>query len=164
MDLYDERESITAAARMATDAWQACYSLIHDAILDEGAGPVQWLNCWSNTPYTLPTCDFNALIGVDDFREVCLPSLVDQATRAGRCVFHLDGPNAARHAPTLAKTEAITAVQFTPGAGTESALAQLDMFKMLQAHGKPIVIATPRREVDAIVRALDPRGLVIWVE
>ena len=79
---------------------------------------IQWLGCWSPVPYTLPTCDFNYMISPAQFAEFCLPSLREQARRAGRCVFHLDGPGASRHAPALAAEPAITAIQYTPGAGT----------------------------------------------
>jgi hypothetical protein len=61
--------------------------------------------------------DFNYMIGPDDFVETCLPSLREQARRAGRCVLHVDGPGAANHAAAIAGAPEITAVQYTPGAG-----------------------------------------------
>jgi len=116
---------------------------------------------WSSVPYTLPTCDFCALIGPRDFVEVCLPSLAEQARRAGRCVFHLDGPQAARHALALAAEPAITAIQYTPGAGTPSAVAKLATLREIQKAGKPLYVICPKGEVEVLAGELDPRGLAL---
>lgn len=161
LDLIEHREEALTAADQVTRSWHEIFQALQAAILGEGAGVTQWLGCWSDTPHTVPTCDFNALIGEQDFREVCLPSLREQARLAGRCVFHLDGPQAARHAAALAQEPAITAVQYTPGAGTPSALAKLDLLRMLQSAGKPILVFCPLEEVDELADRLDPRGLAI---
>ena len=100
LDLFDHREAVMAAAMKIMAAWEPIYATVMDTVLDRGAGITQWLDCWSNRPFTIPTCDFNALLGKKDFAEVCLPSLVKQAEIAGRLLFHLDGPQAARtHRP-----------------------------------------------------------------
>lgn len=161
MDLYDEREAVKQAALEVVDAWHAAFEALHTAALDAGAGVIQWVGAWSSAPHTVPTCDFNALIGGDDFADVCLPSLRKQAGLAGRAVLHLDGPAAARHAVALAAEPHIQAIQYTPGAGTPSALAMLDMLRMLQRAGKPILVMCPAEEVEALAGALDPRGLAL---
>jgi len=92
-----------------------------------------------------------------------MPSLKEQARRAGLCVIHLDGPDAARHAESLAKDPDITAVQYTPGAGTPSALAKLELFKMIQQHGTPLFIECPVSEVRQLAQKLDPTGVAIRV-
>lgn len=125
------------------------------------AGITQWVSCWADSPFTVPTCDFNALIGLEDFREVCMPSLTEQARRAGLCVFHLDGPEAVHHAQALAEDPDITAVQYTPGASTSSALSMLPMFGMFQQHRVSLFIECPLTEVKQLAQELDPRGVAI---
>jgi hypothetical protein len=146
----------------ALDAWEQSFVLFYDAAMSCGTGLTTWLHAWSNEPYTVPTCDFNAMLSPKQFAEFCLPSLVEQARRAGRCLFHLDGPDAARHAEALAAEDAITAVQYTPGAGTPSAVEHLDMLRMLQSAGKPLLVFCPIEEVPALIDGLDPRGIVLW--
>ena len=163
LDLFESREEIKATARRVVDAWEQVYARAYETILARGAGPIQWVTSWSNTPYTLPTCDFNALIGPRDFQEICLPALADQARRAGRCVFHLDGPDAARHAKALGEDPDITAIQFTPGTGTPSALAQLPMFQMLQEHGKSLFLEVEAHEVRKLATKLSPRAVAYRV-
>ena len=161
MDLFDNREHILAAARAIMSAWGEMFATLSDAVLDAGAGTTQWLGCWSDRPYAVATCDFNALIGCEDFNEVCLPSLHDQALRSGRCIFHLDGYAAARHADALAADPAIHAIQFVPGAGTPSALPKIDMLRRIQAAGKPVIVTCLAEEVEALCDQLDPHGLAL---
>lgn len=162
-DLLDAREEILSAAEETVAVWEAVFTQMYDAVLSRGAGITQWVSAWANEPLTVPTCDFNALIGPDDFREVCMPSLTDQARRAGLCAFHLDGPDAARHAATLAADPDITALQYTPGAGTPSAAAQLPMLRMIQEHRKPLFIECPAGEVEQVLEELDPAGVALRV-
>ncbi|MDA0321623.1 MAG: hypothetical protein O2923_02755 [Verrucomicrobia bacterium] len=162
-DLMDHRTEITASAERLVGVWEPIFASLHDAVLARGAGIIQWLGAWSNQPYTLPTCDFNFMISPRDFEEVCMPSLSGQATRAGRCLFHLDGPGASRHAETLAGDASITAIQYTPGEARPSAVEKLEMLEMIQAHAKPVLIIAPAGEVERLTKTLDPRGLAILV-
>ncbi len=161
MDLLDHRERVKEAAMAVMPAWGEMFATLSDAVLDQGAGTTQWLGCWSERPYAVATCDFNALIGCDDFNETCLPALHDQALRSGRCVFHLDGYAASRHAEALAADDAIAAIQFVPGAGTPSALPKIGMLRRIQEAGKPVVISCLASEVEALCDQLDPRGLAL---
>jgi hypothetical protein len=160
-DLYDHRAEVIRAADALVDAWEIAYRESNAILAAAGAGMATWIGPVSRVPYTVPTCDFNYMIGPDDFVEICLPSLREQARRAGRCVLHVDGPGAANHAAAIAGTPEITAVQYTPGAGTPSALAKLDIFRCWQAAGKPVVVTCPKEEVPELVRQLDPRGLLL---
>lgn len=164
LDLYDQPERLAPAATRAVDAWETAFATAYETVTAAGAGVTSWLHAWSAVPYTLPTCDFNYMIGEEMFREQVLPSLAEQARRAGRCLFHIDGPGAAKHAEALAGEPALTALQYTPGAGTPSALERLPMLKRLQAAGKPLVVCCPAAEAGALAAALDPRGLALIPE
>ena len=66
----------------------------------------------------IPACDFNFLIGPREFERLFLPDIARQAATAGRAIFHLDGPGAARHIDALLDLPELQAIQFVPGAGT----------------------------------------------
>jgi len=161
LDLYDNPAVLGSAAARILEAWEHAFAMTYDAILDCGAGVTSWLHVWSNTAYTVPTCDFNYMISREHFKLFVMPSLAEQARRAGRCLFHLDGPGAAKHAETLAEEPSITAVQFTPGAANPSAVPWIPMFQMLQRAGKPLVIECLCSDVPQLVDKLDHRGLVL---
>jgi hypothetical protein len=58
----------------------------------------------------------------------------------------------------------LQAIQFTPGAGTPSALAWVDMFHKIQQRGRSVLVICPAEEVLALCEALRPEGLAIWVD
>lgn len=162
-DLYDHRAAAIAAADRLVDAWEAVFRDTNAILAAAGAGMTTWIGAASRVPYTLPTCDFNYMIGPQDFIETCLPSLREQARRAGRCALHVDGPGAANHAQAIAAAPEITAVQYTPGAATPSALAKLAIYQLWQSAGKPVVVSCPKNEAVELARRLDPRGLLLCV-
>lgn len=163
LDLFDYREKIMSIAAQEVDAWEQVFSQMYDLILGNGVGITHWVQCWADSPFTVSACDFNALISQQDFKEICIPSISEQSRRAGLSIFHLDGPDAARHAKILAEDPDITAVQYTPGAGTPSPLEKLPMFHMFQQHNTPLFIDCPVEEVKQLLSYLDPRGVAIRV-
>lgn len=163
MDLYDRPDDVRSALPQLVDAWEYAFDRTMRTITAAGAGATSWLHAWSEVPYTVPTCDFNSMIGPDHFAEFALPYLEEQGRRAGRCLFHLDGPDAARHAEALAGSS-IDAIQFTPGAGSTGAIPKIPMFRMLQEAGKPVLVICEPDEVAPVARELDPRGTVIFID
>ena len=163
LDLYDRPGDVSRILPVLVDAWETAFTTFLSITSGAGAGITSWLHAWSSIPHTVPTCDFNAMIGPDQFAEFCLPYLEDQGRRAGRCLFHLDGPDAARHADALGRST-IDAIQFTPGAGSSGAIPRIPMLRGLQEAGKPILIIANAREVPELINSLDSAGLVIFVE
>jgi hypothetical protein len=161
LDVLECPEKIKRAAMQVVESWQTVFSMQYQKIVGHGAVPIQWLGCWSDRPYAITTCDFNYMISPEAFVDICMPSIHEQAARVGRSVFHLDG--APRHVQALIDDPAITAIQYSPGDGTPSALAYLDMFKRIQAAGKPVIVTTGAEEVKELVRNLDKRGLVFRI-
>jgi hypothetical protein len=104
------------------------------------------------------------LVGPSQFKDLFLPDIARHAATVGRAVFHLDGPDAARHVDALLEVPEIQAIQFTPGTGTPSALAWVDMFHKIQRRGRSVLIICPTEEVLALCEALQPEGLAIWVD
>ncbi|MFP4382675.1 MAG: hypothetical protein ACLFST_00180 [Spirochaetia bacterium] len=164
LDLYDNPEKVLKLQEALVDRWESVFFDLYGRITEKGTGVVCWHQAWSEKPYTVPSCDFNYMVGPEHFKELILPSLRDQAKRAGRCSYHLDGPGASVHAESLAGAEEIDVIQYTPGAGTPSAMAKIEMYKMIQERGKPVIVMSPAEEVPQLVKELDPRGTVIFPE
>lgn len=161
MDLYDHPREVLSGADDVTDAWAFAFASIYSRITAAGAGATSWLKIWSSVPYTVMSCDFNFSISPQQFRDFCMPSLADQARRAGRGVIHVDGPGAVKHIETLATEPAISAIQYTPGAATPSPLDKVQWFRIAQQAAKPLIINCPPQDVGALLDQLDHRGLAI---
>ena len=80
------------------------------------------------------------------------------------CIFHLDGPDAARHLDALLEIEEIDAIQWVPGDGKPPARAWLPMLSKVQRAGKGLWVSAPPEDVHAILEELRPEGLMIHVE
>jgi len=164
LDVVTRPQTIKSAVDAIYASWQKAFTRLYALALEQGAGLIHWLGLWSNRPYAVPACDFNALIGPRHFRELFLPEIAREAAAAGRAVFHLDGPDAARHIDALLEVTEIDAIQFTPGAGSPSALAWLDMLRRIQSKGRSLLIFCPAQEVLTLAESLRPEGLAILIE
>jgi hypothetical protein len=164
MDVAEHPERITAAANAIYPSWRKAFRRLYEIALGAGSGLIHWVGLWSNRPYMVPACDFNFMIGPRQFQQLLLPDIARQAETVGRAVFHLDGPGATRHIDALLEVSAIHAIQFTPGAGTPSALRWVEMFQKVQRKGRSLLIICPAEEVMALCEALRPEGLALIVE
>jgi len=164
LDILDRPDDVRTAVDGLYFAWRQAFMELYQCTVDQGAGMFHFFGLWSNQPYTLQACDLNALISPQHFQEIFLPDVARQAATAGRAFFHLDGPRAAIHIDALLEVEELQAIQFTPGAGTPSALAWIDMFRKIQAAGKSVLVICPGDEVLDLCVALDPSALGILVE
>jgi hypothetical protein len=163
VDVIAQPERVHDAITAIYPAWRRVFAELYRLVLGQGAGLIHWLALWSNKPYTVPACDFNFMIGPAEFQRICLPDIARQSATIGRAVFHLDGPGAARHINALLEVPDIQAIQFTPGEGTPSALAWVDMFRTIQARGRSVLVFCPAGEVLDLCEALRPEGLAIMI-
>ena len=162
-DLVLQPERVREAVDAIYPAWHRAFRMLYRNVLAHGAGLIHWLALWSNRPYMIPACDFNYLIGPDQFNRLLLADIARQAATVGRAVFHLDGPGAAKHVDALLEVPDIQAIQFTPGEGTPSALPWVPMFKKIQAHRRSLLIFVPAHEVVKLCKVLEPEGLAVIV-
>ncbi len=163
LDALDRPDFLREQVDAIYPAWRQAFAMLYARTVPANAGIVHWLGVWSNEPYMIPACDFNYMIGPEEFDRICLGDIARQAATAGRAVFHLDGPGAARHIDALLTVPHIRAIQFTPGEGTPSVKPWVDMFRKIQSQGRSLLIITPKAEVDWLCQQVDPAGLAMLV-
>ena len=163
MDVIERPDLVRRTADAIYPAWHQAFSEFNRIVAGRGAGLLHWLGLWSNRTYMIPACDFNYMISPAQFRDLFLPDIARQTATVGRAVFHLDGPGAANHIDALLEVPDIQAIQFTPGEGTPSALAWVEMFRKVQDRGRSILPICPAEEVLELCEALKPEGLAIIV-
>ncbi len=165
LDVALNPDAIDSSLKRIDPSWRRAFSALYDRVLPEGAGIIHWHMLWSNVPYVIPACDLNALVGPDHFRKLLLPDIAGQAEAVGRAIFHLDGPDAAVHIDALLEVDALDAIQFTPGAGTPSALRWLDMFRKIQDRGRSLLIMVHiPDEIPMLLEELRPEGLALFID
>ena len=145
--------------------WHRAFTALYDSVLPSGAGLIHWLQLWSDKPYVVPACDFKGLVGPAQFDSLFLPDIARQTDAVPRSIFHLDGPDAARHIDALLSIDSLDAVQFTPGAGTPSTLPWIDMFQRIQASGRSVLIMVhDLTEIPDLLEQLRPEGLALFID
>lgn len=163
MDVATRIENVCAAAQAILPSWHRAYMAVYDDALARNCGLIHWLGLWSNRPYDVLGCDFSAMISPQAFETIFLPTIAQQACSIGRAVYHLDGPDAARHIDLLLEIPEIQAIQFSPGTGTPSALPWIAMFRKIQAHGRSLQIFCPAQEVNVLCKQLCPESLALRI-
>jgi hypothetical protein len=164
MDVLEQPDRIINAMNELHSAWHTAFFEMYRRVLAKGAGLVHWHLLWSNVPYVVTECDLGFSIGPADFQRVCLPDIARTARSVGRSIFHLDGAGSTRHLDSLLEIPEIRAIQYTPGAGSPSALAWLDMFRRVQDRQRSLLIFAPVDEVLPLLESLRPEGLAVLVE
>lgn len=161
MDAIDSPQRVCEAIEAIYPIWFETYFAQYRCTVERGAGVCHWLGLWSNQPYVIPACDFSYMIGPEEFESVCLDDIARQAGEVGRAIFHLDGPGSARHIDALLELPQLQAIQFTPGEGSISALAWVDMFRKIQNRGKSVLVFCPLDEAVELSRRVDPSRLAM---
>jgi hypothetical protein len=161
MDAIDAPHRIINAINAIYPIWREAFCAQYRLTVERGAGVIHWHCLWSNQPYVIPACDFGYMIGPDEYAATCLDDIARQAGEVGRAVFHLDGPGSARHIDALLELPQLQAIQFTPGEGTLSALAWVDMFRKIQDRGKSVLVFCPLDEVVELSKRVDPARLAM---
>jgi hypothetical protein len=165
MDVLERTELIAQTLAEMHRPWQRAFQELYRRVVAiGGAGLIHWHLLWSNVPYVVSECDLCYSLGPQEFVRVCLPDIARQAATTGRSVYHLDGPGSTRHIDPLLEIPHIKAIQYTPGAGSPSALAWIDMFRKIQSKGRSLLIFAPAGEVVDLTRLLRPDGLAISIE
>jgi hypothetical protein len=162
-DAIEQPKRIIESIDAIYPLWRRSFSLLYDTVTRHRAGLFSWLHLWSDVPYVVPACDFNYMIGPETFRDICLPDIARQAAAAGRAVFHLDGPGAARHIESLLELPQLQAIQFTPGEGTPSVLPWLKMLRRIQQAGKSFLIFCPIDQLKHLIDEVPPEGMAVTV-
>ncbi len=164
LDAIEQPDRLVDAQERLYPAWRKAFSQLYRSICGAGAGLLHWLGIWSNRPYIVPACDFNFMIGPEDFERTCLPDIARQVATVGRGVFHLDGSGASRHYEALCEVPGMKAIQYTTDSQPGSGMQFIEMFQAIQARGKSLYIAATSDEVLDLAKNLKPEGLAIWLK
>ena len=162
LDLLEHLDEVRAVQRELLRAWRWIngerFKIIHAE--EEGTAS---LGLWAPGRYVHLGCDFSATIGPKHYGEFVLPEIQDLAEWMDHSFYHLDGPDAIRHVPTLLDLEALDGIQFTIGAGNIHfpATHWLPLYKQIQEGGKLVLISAKYEEVEMLLESLDPRGIFI---
>lgn len=172
LDLVESPAAIHHALHDLTDLWKFVVDTVSDILLPAGQGTSNWTMGWSQRRFLcLGQNDFTCMISPRMFEEFCWQDNLDCCQHVDLSLYHLDGPGAVRHLPTVLRLEKLSCVQWIQGAGQPLPSHWLDLLRQIQAAGKSVQLyyggphggdADLKRELDVLCPALDPNRLFIW--
>ncbi|OHD82096.1 MAG: hypothetical protein A3J97_09075 [Spirochaetes bacterium RIFOXYC1_FULL_54_7] len=174
MDLINEPDTIKAAMAQMTRLWISVVDEVSALILPTDQGTGNWTGGWSAGRFLcLGQNDLSCLIGPDMFEEFCLPDTLACCRHADSIIYHLDGPDAIRHLPTLLAIDEINCIQWIQGAGSPLPSQWIDLLKRIQDAGKSVQVlyagahggsADFGAEIDSLCSHLDNDRLFILAD
>ncbi len=164
--LKDCPHEVYRLQRQLVPAWNEIFDRLYNIIAPRGDGnSFMAFNIWSPGKTAKLQCDFSAMISAETFDEFVVPYMEQQTRHLDRVLYHLDGPGAIQHLPSLCRMARIDAIQWVPGAGAPGGGDPCWDFIYRQAldAGKGIMAHMPAAEVPAFVQRFGRRGVYISV-
>lgn len=173
IDMMTRPEIIRRAMRQMTDLWKYVVDIVSDIVLPAGQGTSNWAMGWSQKRFLcIGQNDFSCLVSPEMFRDFCRQDNLECCDYVDHSLYHLDGPGAARHLPTLLELASLDAIQWIEGANNPRPSQWLDMLRKIQQSGKSVQVtylpATNTEpfdiftEIEILCEHLDHTKLFIW--
>ncbi|MHB9134238.1 MAG: uroporphyrinogen decarboxylase/cobalamine-independent methonine synthase family protein [Armatimonadota bacterium] len=162
MDLVDIPDEVKAAQEIILAAWRKQYDTYYEIVGAhyDGTG-TSFLPLWSPKRSYSIQCDFSCMISAEMFEEFVVPEVIAQAQYVDHSIFHLDGPDAARHADLLIRIPELNGIQWQKGVNGGKTLSWLPLLKKIQQAGKLVVVDALPDEVETLCAELEPEGLFV---
>jgi len=124
-------------------------------------GGIGWGGVWApGTTFPIQE-DASYMISPDMFREFCLPHVRDMVDAMEYPFYHLDGVGQILHLDCLLDIQQIKVIQWQPGAGKDLLDQRHDLIRRILAAKKSGQLYAQPDEVDSLVQAVGPRGLLL---
>ncbi len=174
MDMITEPEAIHKAMGQMTEMWKYLIDTVSNIILPAGQGTSNWTMGYSSKRFAcIGQNDATCMISPQMFEEFCWQDTVQCCDHVDHTIYHLDGPEAARHLPKILELENLDCVQWIQGAGKPLPSQWLDLLKQMQDAGKSVQVyyggahggdADLGKELNALCSKLDKNRLFFWAE
>ncbi|HEY3417095.1 MAG TPA: hypothetical protein VGM23_09450 [Armatimonadota bacterium] len=162
LDLVECPDEVMEAQGVILEAWSRMYDTFY-AIHQQrfaGTGP-SFLPAWAPGRSYAIQCDFCCMISAEMFEEFVVPEVEAQAQWVDYSLFHLDGPDAARHADQLLAIPELNGIQWQKGVNGGQTLSWLPLLQQIQRAGKLLMVDCLPHEAEELCASLEPEGLFV---
>jgi len=163
-DFVDAPDEIDRTMRTMLNLWERyideLYGILRDADQHGSAGTFGIYS--PGKSYTMQS-DFSCMLSEAMFDRHIVPILERQAAHLDHAIYHVDGPGAIRHIPSVAAIGDIRALNWIPGAGQGPMRQWAGLIREMQGFGKSVQIGARPDDVEPILEVASPRGLLMSV-
>ncbi len=160
MDLIDQPEEIHRRLKECHEVFlqvaQAHFDILHAA---SGGYNTSWIPITARGRYAVIQNDFCCMVGPAMFDEFFKEYVEAEAASVERAIYHLDGPGALQHVPSICASSHLEAIQWVPGAGRPPVSEWPELLQDIQRRGKGLWLNPGNpAEAEKLMRALKPEG------
>jgi len=164
LDLILQPEPLKQLIDLVFAEFPQVYNHFDRILKEQNQLSVTWLNLPSLETFNILASDFATLISPVHFEEYCMPIIQKQAKLFLHNVFHLDGPEVARHIDAILTLPNLQAINWDQGCGSDEPIMQwLPLIKKIQEAGKSVIVDLKMHELDEFMKKVDPTGILLWI-
>jgi hypothetical protein len=164
LDLYENPAPIKEYLDSCHQDFIPLYDYFDTMLKEHNQPSVTWMNIPSFGKMHIPSCDFATMISKRHFDEFVYPTLEKETLHMTHNVFHVDGKGVARHLDRILELPNLQAIQWVQGVGDDWPILQwLPLIRRIQAAGKSVVVDLDLKDLEAVISALRPEGLLLCV-
>jgi len=164
VDFVDAPANVDRTMKAMCELWKRYIDELYAILTGAGqCGSAGTFGIYSpGKSYTMQS-DFSCMLSEDMFDRHIVPILRRQAEHLDHAIYHVDGPEAIRHIPSVAAIDSIDALNWIPGEGHGPMRKWAGLIKDMQGRGKPVQCEAAPEDVEAIMQVASPRGLLLCV-
>ena len=160
-DMVDEPEEVEERISQVQKLYYAYYDSFYDICAKEENGIKSScytvFQIWGRGKTLKLQCDFSAMMSPKQFRRFIQPALIEQSEKADNVLYHLDGPDAIKHLPTLMEVDGIDALQWTSGSYNPDGTNEMwfDIYDQVTRAGKGLWVQAYDGKLDDWIGRID---------
>jgi len=159
MDLVNTPDKIKSALNAVCCAYEEILEALSVELGSEEFGSINRHGMYSKGKINVLQCDVSCAISPKMFKEFEVPCLLREAKALDAVEYHLDGPGALVHLPTICEIEEIDIIQWVPGAGQAEKENWTELYHKIDALGKGQIIGATGYQIERMWREFSSRKL-----
>jgi len=163
VDLADDCDACVRRMKEMLPVWLESFEYLR-GIVDarQGGCGHSWLGTWDADFYMATQSDMSCMVSAEMFDRYVMTELDLLGQRYERIWYHLDGPEAVRHLPTLLSRPYVRAIQYVAGKGNiPNGPKYVDLYRRVQSAGRCLDLSVPQENMEFLIRHLRPEGLLL---
>jgi 5-methyltetrahydrofolate--homocysteine methyltransferase len=172
-DLIDEPELVKRLVSGIDGLYFRYFDAFHDLVADSDGvqGFAAFRICGEGRTAKIQ-CDFSALMSPRQFDDFVVPSLARQCANLDHSMYHLDGPDALKHADSVLTIPDLDVLQWSPGAGQPDGDSEkwFPLYDKAKKAGKGLWVGIGETDplrladrIDAVVQRVGTSGLFLFL-
>ena len=165
-DLIDEPERILASCKQITQTLKRATAEFYDVLREnnDGGSVHGWMNTFATGTSLQLQADCSVMLSPADYETFIMPELSEMTEFLDYSAYHLDGQEQIRHLDMILSLKRLNMIQWTPVAGQPPVSEFIPVLQRIQNAGKGLVLFAKMGELEKLVRALIPEGVIINVQ